>query len=143
MMAMEKPNAIITNNALILRLEMFLTALVTIPIQLNFHCCARRRPGQGSDFSRGVLWLPVLFAATCGFDFILFRFLASGRLSLGSAELLLNDFSELYHNLSLIPRSARTAGFLWQSLQIFFGKNAQVSSNVNVIRKRIKEKRRL
>ena len=29
--AMEKPKAIITNNALILRLEIFLTALVTIP----------------------------------------------------------------------------------------------------------------
>jgi hypothetical protein len=29
--AMENPKAIITNNALILRLEMFLTALVTVP----------------------------------------------------------------------------------------------------------------
>jgi hypothetical protein len=103
--AMEKPNAIITNNARILRLEMFLNALVTIPIQLAFHYCARRRPEQGSDFSRGVLLLPVPFAATCGFDFILFRFLASGRLSLGSAELLLNDFSELYQNLSLILKN--------------------------------------
>jgi hypothetical protein len=29
--AIEKPKAIITNNALILRLEIFLTALVTMP----------------------------------------------------------------------------------------------------------------
>jgi hypothetical protein len=37
--AMEKPKAIITNNALILRLEIFLTALVTIPkfVHLSKH----------------------------------------------------------------------------------------------------------
>jgi hypothetical protein len=36
-MAMEKPNAIMTNNALIFRREMFLTALVTIPILTCLH----------------------------------------------------------------------------------------------------------
>jgi hypothetical protein len=50
--------------------------------------------------------------------------------SWSEAELLLNDFSELYQNLSLIPKDANavTASFSLQSLQIFvFGKTAHAS----------------
>jgi uncharacterized membrane protein len=53
--AMEKPKAIITNNALILRLEIFLTALVTMPnfIHLSKYSRKRRQPKRENG-ARGV-----------------------------------------------------------------------------------------
>jgi hypothetical protein len=41
--AMQNPNAIITNNALTLRLEMFLTALVMTPNSLTFQSIPEKK----------------------------------------------------------------------------------------------------
>jgi hypothetical protein len=60
--AMEKPKAIITNSALILRLEIFLTALVTMPrfVHLSKHSKKRGQPkrengerGSGASIDLG------------------------------------------------------------------------------------------
>ena len=40
--AIEKPNAIITSSALIFRLEMFLTARVTIPNKIAFQSSSKK-----------------------------------------------------------------------------------------------------
>ncbi len=64
-------------------------------------------------FERGALMHWLLFAEKFADSVpIICHFLASGRLFLGNAELLLNDFSELYQNLALIlKKAANQLGF--------------------------------
>src|SRR3990172_5836722 len=81
--AMEKPNAMITSSALIFRLEMFLTARVAIPNYFAFLMFLEKKTTRAreSDFSRGVIW----FTGLCSQKIrdsvpIILRFLTSGRL---------------------------------------------------------------
>jgi hypothetical protein len=52
-MAIEKPKAIITNNDLIFLLEMFLTALVTIPKLFTFQRISEKEDNQKERMERG------------------------------------------------------------------------------------------
>src|SRR4030042_1024552 len=64
--AMEKPKAIITNKALILRLEIFLTALVTMPnfIHLSKHSRKRQPKRENGREGLGCLFLAVFVGNT-------------------------------------------------------------------------------
>ena len=49
MIAMQNPNAIITSNALILRLEIFLTALVKTPNEFAFQSFPEKKDNQKGE----------------------------------------------------------------------------------------------
>lgn len=67
MIAMEKPKAIITNRARILRLEIFLTALVTIPSFVHLQNAPEKEDNQKERTERGVR---VLFSNVFGSDLV-------------------------------------------------------------------------
>jgi hypothetical protein len=53
MIAMQNPKAIITNNALTLRLEIFITALVKTPNEFTFQSIPEKKDNQKGRLSRG------------------------------------------------------------------------------------------
>ena len=86
MIAMEKPKAIITNSALILRLEIFLNALVTMPSFVHLSECSRKggQPKRENG-ERDRVFVSNVF----GSDFVT-RFLAVVAILLFGCHFLLN-----------------------------------------------------
>ena len=85
MIAMEKPKAIITNSALILRLEIFLTALVTIPSFIHLQNAPEKEDNQKERTERGV---PVLVSNVFGSDLVTMFFAVVAILLFGCLFLL-------------------------------------------------------
>jgi hypothetical protein len=103
--AIEKPRAITTSNVLIFRLEMFLTALVMTPNYLTFQSI-RKNDNQKGRTRRG----ECVFDANVfgGIDLVILTVILPSpfliAISRSRGEELLNDFSELYPNLTLIKK---------------------------------------
>ena len=96
--AMEKPKAIITNKALILRLEIFLTAIVTIPNFIHLSKHSRKKTTKKREW-RGVRVLSlVVFVGNKFVTLFLYvrAILLFGCLYSLIEKELLNDFSKLY-----------------------------------------------
>ena len=113
--AMENPNAIMTSSERTFLLEMFLIALVAMPILARFQSFVRRRLEELGFMRGGFAWERILFAATLQIPFSL-RTSLFRRLSLAWFVLLLNGFSELYQNLFRIqntPNKPRQLNYLW------------------------------
>ena len=85
MIAMEKPKAIITNSALILRLEIFLTALVTIPSFIHLQNAPEKEDNQKERTERGVR---VLVSNVFGSDLVTMFFAVVAILLFGCLFLL-------------------------------------------------------
>jgi len=95
--AMENPKAIITNKALILRLEIFLNALVTIPNFIHLSKHSRKKTTKKREW-RGVRVLALtVFVGNNFVTLLLFIMviLLFGCLSLLNEKDLLNNFSKL------------------------------------------------
>ena len=104
--AMQKPKAMITNKARTLRLEIFLTALVNTPNQFTFQNIPKKRTTK----KRGLRKKRVLSVAAIVSEIsklftvmlCIFGISLLGCRFFINDEDLLNDFSELYPNLTLI-----------------------------------------